>query len=163
LLSFSRSKAVRCHTPEALENGRIQFDFVDQNNNNNNNNSMSYNSTIRYECDRGYVLAHGDESRRCTNTMEWSGAAPVCVRIRCGQLLLFSQAEARKHSLAVAAANCDIFQHGTTYEAHVDYKCHYGYRFYDHTIKAYSTNSKHRRVCNESGQWDSFEPTCERN
>ena len=40
-------------------------------------------STATYECDAGYVLVGGEETRTCQENGQWSGAAPSCIRKSC--------------------------------------------------------------------------------
>nr|XP_039270340.1 complement factor B-like [Styela clava] len=64
----TRDKELRCPHPGVPINGRLIGD------------DFSIDSTVRFGCDRGYVL-YGDQEQTCLWIKEWSGAgiAPTCV------------------------------------------------------------------------------------
>ncbi|XP_076872011.1 beta-2-glycoprotein 1-like isoform X2 [Brachyhypopomus gauderio] len=61
----------QCPVPDHPHNGKVQF------------NGINYNSNISYSCDEGYVL-HGNRSRQCLHTGQWSSPPPVCQPVTCG-------------------------------------------------------------------------------
>ena len=41
--------------------------------------TTTFGSTATYECDAGYVLVGGEETRTCQENGQWSGTAPSCI------------------------------------------------------------------------------------
>ena len=65
VVSFSLS-AIDCGPLLPPTNGSVQFT------------DTGVNSVAMYQCDEGFNLVEGDQSRTCQLNAMWSGRAPVC-------------------------------------------------------------------------------------
>lgn len=63
-------RAITCERPEDPENGRVVYT------------SLTYNSELRYECNRDLQLS-SKESRLCSSDGKWTGTKPICREIEC--------------------------------------------------------------------------------
>lgn len=88
------------------------------------------------------MILYGNKTRYCTSSAEWSGTPPVCSEISCPYLS--------------RPPNCDLDLTSSSYNSIAEYKCHNGYKFTSFQ------NNEFKRRCTENGNWDKFEPTCER-
>ena len=50
-------------------------------------NGLSQAKTVEYKCSEGFKL-QGTSNRTCQSGGTWSGLAPTCVYVQCGQLSL---------------------------------------------------------------------------
>ncbi|CAH1243596.1 CR1 [Branchiostoma lanceolatum] len=94
-----------------------------------------YGSVVSFACDKGFDL-EGTASQMCQANGTWSGEAPKCERISCGQ-----PAEIQHGSLAVGDVR---------YESIVRYDCDVG-----HILIGNDT-----RTCDSDGRWKPGPPQC---
>ena len=65
--NYSTYTAIRCPTLSAPGHGSID------------SSSTSYGSTVRYSCEKGYMI-YGEAERTCSYNGKWTGAEPTCKR-----------------------------------------------------------------------------------
>eukprot|EP00117_Sycon_ciliatum_P048173 scpid2370/ scgid5761/ Sushi, von Willebrand factor type A, EGF and pentraxin domain-containing protein 1; CCP module-containing protein 22; Polydom; Selectin-like osteoblast-derived protein; Serologically defined breast cancer antigen NY-BR-38 len=99
--------------------------------------STTYGSEALYSCLRGYLLS-GQLTRTCQADGKWSGFAPICAEIDCGDPGVPDNGERRG----------DRF----TYEQSVSYTCNAGYMLRGSTSQE----------CLVSSQWSGQRPVCVR-
>lgn len=124
---------MRCYSPERVPDAQIIYLNHTQN---------MVNTSIRYECKRGFMISHGDQIRTCTETMEWTGIPPICQEIICPVL--------------PRPDNCDITYRGFGFNSIVEYRCFFGYKFVNEVDPIFN------RTCTANGQWDKYDPVCQR-
>ncbi|XP_060077759.1 sushi, von Willebrand factor type A, EGF and pentraxin domain-containing protein 1-like, partial [Ylistrum balloti] len=114
---------IRCESPSTVtSNGRMHgTDFT-------------YNSTIHYECDVGYILV-GAANRTCLSTGEWDTSIPLCEIVNCNRAFLSNGFPS-------------TFQ--TEYGSIVSFTCRSGYVLFGSS----------ERTCLESGRWSGPSPVC---
>ena len=113
----------RCGKPPAVPNGRVVAG------------SGSVSGSVRYECDKGYVLS-GDAVRACQADGRWDGAAPRCEPLSC------DPPEDISHG----------FLNGSSFhvDAVVEYVCFEGYEAVgDPSLR-----------CSADGLWEGSVPRC---
>ncbi|XP_061430277.1 sushi, von Willebrand factor type A, EGF and pentraxin domain-containing protein 1-like [Lethenteron reissneri] len=68
--TYLHCKAVKCDTPEEVENGRVSFPS-----------ELDYDSIVTYHCNQGFSLI-GNTIRRCNEKGVWSDSAPACKELK---------------------------------------------------------------------------------
>ncbi|XP_037075251.1 LOW QUALITY PROTEIN: CUB and sushi domain-containing protein 1-like [Pollicipes pollicipes] len=112
-------------------------------------------SELEYSCIRNYRLV-GESMRVCQENGGWSGKAPVCEEVRCGDpersenaVLSVSGNDRMRQKAKQIAQNLppkETFRVGAT----VTYKCKPGYKVVGDAL----------RSCRSSGAWAGLPPTC---
>jgi len=115
----------KCFPPFRMNNGKIVGD------------DFSYGETIEYICDKGYQLTGGDSVRTCTAIGIWSGNAPSCN-------LIFCPTPNRSNIIVVGTEY--------SYGSILEYRCSPGY----------ALEGSASRTCTETGEWSGDEPRCVR-
>ena len=116
-------EAVNCNRPLRVPNSQLSgFDY-------------RYGQKVVYNCKKGYNLV-GEAERECQANITWSGTAPSCVRIRCGQPEVISNGQMRLS--------------GVYYNHVVTYVCDHGY----HLV------GSDTRTCGLGNQWSGEHPVC---
>ncbi|KAL4232596.1 hypothetical protein ACF0H5_007286 [Mactra antiquata] len=95
-----------------------------------------YGDIATYSCDSGFEL-DGVIERTCQSDGTWSGVAPTCERLNCGNLK------------APTYGTVDLDE-GTLFEATAYFECNPGYTLMGDTT----------RYCTDIGDWDNASPTC---
>ncbi|RWS28807.1 CUB and sushi domain-containing protein 3-like protein [Leptotrombidium deliense] len=103
------------------------------------NRTTTYQSMVKYECDRNYTLI-GNETRNCTEYATWANVEPTCKLINCG-----------KPEIPFGS---ELIGDKFTIGSEITVKCKPGY-------KMMSGHSKHK--CNNDGKWESEMPVCKCN
>ncbi|XP_064386940.1 CUB and sushi domain-containing protein 1-like [Halichondria panicea] len=119
-------KVVDCGALEGFTNGKV---VILQ--------GTTFGQSVVYSCNEGYTL-NGDARRTCTASGQWSGSAPSCDPVDCGQLTAPSNGEV---SMPV----------GTTFNNVAHYSCHSCYRRLGVSL----------RICGGNGLWIPAQPACE--
>ncbi|XP_071491017.1 LOW QUALITY PROTEIN: sushi, von Willebrand factor type A, EGF and pentraxin domain-containing protein 1-like [Diadema antillarum] len=101
---------------------------------------FTFNNTIVFECDRGYVLS-GERQIRCTGNGRWSGDPPICNPVPCADPPVFDD----------YADNATAAVGSFTFGAIVQYDCHSGF---------YRPTPGSQLVCAEDGRWVGSLSTC---
>lgn len=114
---------VECGDPGLIANGHVT--------------SLSYTfkSVASYKCNYGYIL-RGNGSRVCQSNKEWSGTAPVCSPVSCGQ--------------PETIENGVFEENGDTYGSIATYGCYPGY----------DLQGEAERTCEASAMWSGSAPGC---
>ncbi|CAI8036485.1 CUB and sushi domain-containing protein 3, partial [Geodia barretti] len=94
-----------------------------------------FNSTATFSCNDGYNLV-GEETRRCLASGSWSGSAPNCTEIDCGDLF--------------DPTNGGVSVTSKRFNSTATYTCDSGYNLVGDTA----------RTCLATASWSSFEPSC---
>ncbi|XP_074034332.1 CUB and Sushi multiple domains furrowed [Leptinotarsa decemlineata] len=94
-------------------------------------------STIEYKCPEGHKLV-GDDKRKCGKNGYWSGAAPTCKYLDCGDLP------------GLDHGSVSIENQITTYGSKAVYTCHENYTLIGHEV----------RICGDDGKWTNSTPLC---
>ncbi|XP_078575446.1 sushi, von Willebrand factor type A, EGF and pentraxin domain-containing protein 1-like isoform X3 [Branchiostoma floridae x Branchiostoma japonicum] len=119
-----RCVPVTCGEPGTISHGTLQgTDFT-------------YRETVSYMCDTGYQL-DGLEQRICQADKTWSGEAPTCTPVSCGQ----------PEPVPYGIVNGSDF----TYQQTVVYHCREGYDLVGEA----------KRICGADRHWSGEEPKCE--
>ncbi|GAB6029547.1 hypothetical protein CHUAL_005296 [Chamberlinius hualienensis] len=116
--------AIECPVPETIANGSV-INF-----------GHYIGNTIHFNCNTGYKLVNGSNTRVCQENGSWSGENPICVRITCS----LPNAPTNGHVTVVDAFPNQI----------VNYSCDDGYKLVGHN----------ERICQENGQWNGVSPKC---
>ena len=114
---------VDCRDPGTPHNGRRSLLLT------------TYQSTVNYSCNSGYLLV-GEQSRQCQANSKWSGVLPTCSPVDCQD--------------PGTPANGDRMLVSTTFTATVFYSCRLGYKMV----------GDQRRTCQASGNWSGALPVC---
>ncbi|XP_046996037.1 sushi, von Willebrand factor type A, EGF and pentraxin domain-containing protein 1 [Schistocerca americana] len=114
-----------CGSPDKLLNTTIEGD------------QQSVGSTITYRCPEGHRLV-GNGTRLCAQDGFWTGTAPACQYIDCGDLDGLDHGSVR------------LEENRTTHGASAIYTCHENYTLIGHE----------RRVCGDNGSWSGKKPQC---
>ena len=95
-----------------------------------------YGAVAIYTCNVGYIV-NGDETITCQENEEWSGSAPTCMHVNCGDPGDISNGN----------------KNGTTYHygAVVSYSCDTGYYI----------NGSQTLQCQADGNWNGTVPSCD--
>lgn len=99
--------------------------------------SYTYGSTLEYLCNDGYELS-GPSMRTCTETGEWSGTEPDCIRNECPSPL--------------PLLNGRIYTSGYTQGSSITYECNEGYELVGIIV----------RLCLSTLEWSGNDPYCQR-
>ncbi|XP_077497502.1 P-selectin-like [Amblyomma americanum] len=94
-------------------------------------------SSVEYSCEPGYDL-QGLSTRVCQSSGRWSGDAPNCTLVDCGNPSVISNGR----GLLVNGT--------TTFESVVEYECLHDFKLIGEPI----------RTCQEDGHWSGREPRC---
>lgn len=171
-----KCEEIRCDAPSLPENGSAIYlgndrSLVEQ--------SFSVGVTVQYNCDYGHIVQGPWANRQCQANGEWSGEAPTCRFVDCGQP---SGVEFAQVTLKYPVANQNLVQGSrlpnlndggqsiplnnyelmtragppTYYGCVAHYVCEPNYR-----LSGMSIGSTAQRECLESGQWRKPAPTCE--
>lgn len=119
--------AVRCNRPEDILHGVFtgkEDNFV-------------YNDKVTYKCNLGYKLV-GQSVSTCLQNATWSGAAPACKPISCGE--------------PDPVENGRLIGRDYTLNNVVRYACSAGFNM----------EGAKERVCRETGKWTPDAPVCKR-
>ncbi|KAL4228764.1 hypothetical protein ACF0H5_011806 [Mactra antiquata] len=95
-----------------------------------------YSSVVSYTCGTGYNLTGGDNVRFCDASGNWTGTAPTCVIVDCGE--------------PTAAVNGGVNYTSTEYDSWLEYVCDVGYNI------DVATNAS----CLDTGSWSADAPNC---
>ncbi|WAR07673.1 SVEP1-like protein, partial [Mya arenaria] len=95
----------------------------------------TYDETANYSCDTGYNLS-GNMSRTCQAHGDWSGEAPSCIIVDCGNV--------------TNPINGSVTYVETTYDETANYSCDTGYNL----------SGNMSRTCQASGNWSEEAPSC---
>eukprot|EP00117_Sycon_ciliatum_P039828 scpid16353/ scgid29370/ CUB and sushi domain-containing protein 3; CUB and sushi multiple domains protein 3 len=98
--------------------------------------STTYGSSASYNCNNGYSLS-GDVYRVCQANGQWSGSAPACQLIDCGDPGNVADGVRTGQS--------------TTYASAVSFVCNPGYTLF----------GSQRRTCQANALWSGQQPTCQ--
>jgi CUB/sushi domain-containing protein len=96
----------------------------------------TYGQTASYTCNTGYNR-NGSPTRTCQASGQWSGSAPTCDIVNCGNL-------SNPTNGTVSTGG------GTTYNQTASYTCNIGYY----------RNGSATRTCQASGSWSGSAPSC---
>ncbi|ELT94701.1 hypothetical protein CAPTEDRAFT_226445 [Capitella teleta] len=99
----------------------------------------SYGTTAQYECSVGWNHTEGDLIRLCLSDGSWSGTAPVCEVVDCGD---------PGNATKAMVVNTPDF----TYASLIQYECDLGYVLASGSLII---------ECLEDGSWSSSQPICE--
>ncbi|KAL4236643.1 biological adhesion [Mactra antiquata] len=99
--------------------------------------TYTYGSKLEYKCNDGYIL-DGPSERICTQSEQWSGKEPVCLRNECPRPGPFTNGRTQPSG----------FGQGSS----ITYECNEGYQIHGFNI----------RFCLSSLEWSGTEPTCEK-
>jgi len=124
---------VKCDHPTSTKDGFIEVS--------NFRGSYVYGSRATYHCNPGFIL-WGNSTRLCDSSGQWTGQAPNCRPISCGDPPMLP------HS-AVALLNGS-----TMWKSLAVYSCLPGYK----TLK--STKTQSESICQENGSWSLVEFPC---
>ncbi|ELT94705.1 hypothetical protein CAPTEDRAFT_131340, partial [Capitella teleta] len=100
----------------------------------------SYGTTAQYECSVGWNHTEGDLIRLCLSDGSWSGTAPVCEVVDCG--------DPGNATKAVVVNTPDF-----TYASLIQYECDLGYVLVSGSLL---------RECLSNGSWSEETPVCHR-
>ena len=114
---------IDCRDPGRPQNGRRSLGRT------------TYQSTVTYSCDSGYLLV-GEESQQCQANGKWSGVLAVCSPVDCQD--------------PGTPANGDRMLVSTTFMSTVFYSCRLGYNL----------EGNQHRICQASGNWSGDLPIC---
>ena len=117
---------IDCGWPYILNNGRWML----------TTNTTHYGSTVEYECINNYRI-NGLPRRLCLENGTWSGQAPVCEVINCGQ------PPVKDDKTLVEGSSFFVGEK-------VHYSCQYGYELVGEEV----------RICDSSAQWSHEVPFC---
>ena len=121
--NFLSASVLDCGDPGTLANGLREM------------NGTTFQSTVTYSCNAGYVIK-GDSLRRCLSNGFWSGSLPLCQPVDCG-------IPGMPHN-GYGVYNLTIL------DAMVTYGCNRGYSLVGNT----------KRTCINSGSWSGSIPEC---
>ncbi|XP_037529737.1 CUB and sushi domain-containing protein 3 isoform X2 [Rhipicephalus sanguineus] len=117
---------VRCPEPKASDSWTvIKFS------------SSLVGSSVEYSCESGYEL-EGLSTRVCQSSGRWSGQAPNCTLVDCGNPSVISNGRGL------------IMNGTTTFGSMVEYECLHDFKLIGDAI----------RTCGEDGHWSGQEPRC---
>ncbi|XP_003387839.1 PREDICTED: sushi, von Willebrand factor type A, EGF and pentraxin domain-containing protein 1-like isoform X2 [Amphimedon queenslandica] len=116
-------RAISCGELQNPLNGVVNFE------------STTVSSTATYSCNKGFVLS-GLSTRVCQPSGEWSGEAPTCIIVNCGELR--------------PIPNGDVTFASTGFGSIARYSCDFGF-----TLVGSNT-----RTCQLNGEWSEKEPFC---
>ena len=116
--------AIDCGDPGTPSNGRLVT-----------SGSTRFGAEISYECNDGYALKRGSETRECGES-GWSGSLPSCERVDCGDPGSVSNGG---RTLAT-----------TLFSSRVRYFCNRGYVL----------DGNEERTCGANGKWSGETPSC---
>ncbi|CAL4080376.1 unnamed protein product, partial [Meganyctiphanes norvegica] len=114
-----------CSLVNTIENGK--FTYI----------GSGIDSTVMYSCNTGYVLI-GPTERICQVDKKWTGDAPVCIKVDCGEPGSYEPATVEYNSTSVGSI--------------ATYICPHGYKLKGSVI----------RICTFEGNWSSEVPVCEK-
>ncbi|XP_064386127.1 sushi, von Willebrand factor type A, EGF and pentraxin domain-containing protein 1-like isoform X2 [Halichondria panicea] len=97
----------------------------------------NFGSNASYTCETGYML-NGDMTRMCQDNGDWSGSAPTCDTVDCGDLTDPTDGAVNTSS-------------GTTFNMNATYSCNTGYNL----------NGTNARTCQADRMWSGSEPSCD--
>lgn len=97
----------------------------------------SVDSSITYQCPEGHMLV-GSSTRTCSKDGFWTGMAPTCKYIDCGQVP------------TVEHGSVDFVDKRTTYGAVAKFSCGMNY----------TLNGAKERTCGDEGVWTGEQPQC---
>ena len=119
--------------------------------------TTTFGSTATYECDAGYVLVGGEETRTCQENGQWSGTAPTC---NSKSSVCFSGKSSIVDACILTVVDCgslasptngQVSLTTTTFGSTATYECDTGFNLIGDM----------ERTCQENGQWTGGAPTCE--
>ena len=114
-------------------------------------------STATYECDTGYVLVGGEDTRTCQENGEWSGTAPTC---NSKSSVCFSGKSSIVDACILTVVDCgslaspangQVSLTTTTFGSTATYECDAEYVL---------VGGEDTRTCQENGQWSGTAPSC---
>nr|XP_056705184.1 sushi, von Willebrand factor type A, EGF and pentraxin domain-containing protein 1 [Euleptes europaea] len=117
-------EAVSCGIPAIPKNGDID------------GSNFTYNSKVKYRCDKGYHLV-GEEETVCLANGAWNHSSPICELVKC--------------PLPQEINNGKYVMSGLTFLSNLSYTCDTGYSLQGTPIL----------VCEDSANWSSLPPECE--
>lgn len=123
--TLGRCLRVECPFPEILPNGICSAS------------GSAYEDVVHCECSAGYQL-HGRKKRQCKANQTWSGKAPRCQKISCGNLPFIPHA--------------DLLGEGHFFGDNVTIDCHEGFFF---------NNGSATVICQADGSWSQVEGACQ--
>lgn len=114
---------VECGDPGLIDNALISVPM------------NTYNSVASYRCKSGYIIS-GNTTRRCQSNKKWSGKAPTCYPVSCGQ--------------PDDIENGLFEQNGNVFGSIATYGCFSGY----------DIQGTAERTCEANGAWSGSPPGC---
>ncbi|XP_064629688.1 sushi, von Willebrand factor type A, EGF and pentraxin domain-containing protein 1-like isoform X2 [Lineus longissimus] len=118
---------IECPSPEDIPNTKLLTTL----------NNFVVNTSIRYECDSGYQIASGNQTRLCENNGAWSGVALHCKEIECPEI--------------PPLLNGTSVTSGQRYGDVVAFSCRTGYYLSEGSLK---------RFCVANKTWTGQQPVC---
>ncbi|XP_078543180.1 E-selectin-like isoform X2 [Lissotriton helveticus] len=126
-------KAVKCGEMKEVEHGTVSCTSP--------HGDFSYKSTCDFACADGFALMGSHSSLQCTAQGHWTGDAPKCQAVRCGEV-----AGPEHGSVACTGPHGDF-----SYSSVCDFTCAEGY-----TLSGSSSLQ-----CTAQGEWTGEPPKCE--
>uniref|UniRef100_A0A3B4D9Z0 Selectin E n=1 Tax=Pygocentrus nattereri TaxID=42514 RepID=A0A3B4D9Z0_PYGNA len=105
---------------------------------------FGYQSSCEFSCEEGYTLTGSSSSKlMCEGSGHWNASRPICEVVQCSDLT-----EPLHGSM-----QCEHLVGHFSYQSSCEFSCEEGYTL--------TGSNSSRLMCEASGHWNGFEPTCE--